>query len=109
MKKWLAGLLFLYFVPAAAANPDAMVARDPAGVQGLTVTLLFSPCTLKGKISELPPEVRGELQRARVVEPGKVTDACWLARDAQGLVFLVDEAGRVGALPMDAFAPVTKI
>ena len=105
MKSLTSGLLTLML--AVGLSTSTLAAdRGPSVVAkqgGNQVSLFLGPCTTKkGVFETAPADLVAEFKEARILWDGKEYDACWKHLDSES-IYLVDETGDAGALPISLF------
>lgn len=84
-----------------AQTPDATIKLSRG-----SITLQQTPCTAAKVIARLNAEFVSQFREAKVVWDGKPLAACWaIDPSAPGFVFLIDETGDNGMIPLKAFRP----
>jgi len=111
MRKRLAILLLSLSCFATAAEYKATV--DTVGFGPITVTITDAPCTVGLVLAQIPKEFHGAFQNGIVQGATLSRKMCWSAEVAvgelpAGHLFLIDELGDTGRLPIEAFLPEVK-
>ena len=97
----LACQLLMPVAVVMAQTPDATI-KMPRG----SITLQQTPCTDAKVIALLNAEFVPQFRQAKVVWDGKPLAACWaIDPAAPSFVFLIDETGDNGMIPLKAFKP----
>lgn len=97
MKKLLLGLI-LGIASLSAVATESLVFKTGKNV----ITILLAPCDTKaGVFADMPDTIRSEFQAAKILWDGKEFQACWTGKP--GFVFIIDETGDQGDIPMSAF------
>ena len=99
MKKLFAALLLAVFGIANAA-PIAMVLETP----DLKLRLFATPCVAPAILKQIKPELREKFRAGNETDHGRDLELCWVIAD-EANVFIVDEDGDSGSVPMSAFKP----
>lgn len=99
MKKTIAAVL-LAVAGIAHSAPIAMVLETP----DLTLRLFSTPCVAPAVLKQIKPELRERFRAGNETDHGRDLELCWVIADPE-TVFIVDEDGDSGAVPMAAFKP----
>ena len=74
--------------------------------EGNTVILNDTPCQEKKVLEKIKPEYHNIFQSGTVVFKGDKLNLCWTPSQTQpGYIYVMDETGDYGTIPMDAFRP----
>lgn len=97
MKKLILGLI-LGITSLSAVATESLVFKTGKNV----ITILLAPCDTKaGVFATMPDTIRSEFQAAKILWDGKEFAGCWAAKP--GSVYLIDETGDQGEIPMSEF------
>ncbi len=96
-------ILLLFF-----AFPVYGVERTAKLDGGVTVTITDSPCSLKSVLDMIREEKRKDYQDGFAVFPDRKVRLCWSGKAERGVIFVVDEEGDYGPIPLEAFSPAPK-
>lgn len=101
MKTLLACLLLV----ASAVHAAEVEIRLSKGV----VRLTDKPCTEAKVASQIKPEYQAQFRAGTIVWEGVKLSLCWVVDPSDSTqVFVIDETGDRGTLPIAAFKPVGK-
>lgn len=112
MKKFLS-LLAVLFLPFSASAQEAMIAtltEDGSVVLRLEKT----PClnetlsTVVPMLKAQEPSIRGKWYSGSVKLMGEPLEICWTKVTGEPSIFVVDESGGMGFVPLDKFVSVVK-
>jgi len=107
MKKLLAILALLVSLPAQGATLSAEIETNGFGL--VTMTLFDTPCERGLVLAQLKKEWHQKFQKAEAkLADGTILNLCWSGEGHPGYVFVLDENGISGNLPLELFAPSKK-
>lgn len=74
-----------------------------AEIGDATVTLSDVPCDSKAVLDNVKDEYRSEFQNGSAAFADHSVKFCWMLVPSEGAVFIMDESGNYGAIPLQAF------
>lgn len=110
-KHWIINVLLTVFLVVAsaqtsalAATPKSLTATSPD--RNTVVQILLTPCP-EVILKHFKPAEKQKMKEAVITHNGKDYKACWVA--VPPYVYLVDEEGDTGKVPMELFQPSEQI
>lgn len=74
-----------------------------------SVTLYMDPCDSKKVIELIGPEIAKESSKAKGMIKGEFFEMCYIVDFEEGIIYVIDENGLTGRLPIKAFEPITQV
>ena len=107
MKKFIASVLLGVAALAAPAMPIGYI--GDIGEEGKASLLLHNtPCTNAKALEIIPEDLRNQFFHGEYTfKDGHIITACW-GTDGKA-IYIADEEGSKGMLPIDAVIPLTKL
>jgi len=107
MKTLLAILALLVSLPVQGAILSAQIETNVFGL--VTMTLFDTPCERGLVLAQLQKQWHKKFQKAEAkLADGTVMNLCWSGEADPGFVFVLDETGMHGSIPLELFAPTKK-
>lgn len=97
-------ILIALLVAATPVWADSGILRFQT--KDMTVVLHKTPCTDAKSLSIVRPEMRSRFFAADLTWKGAAIKGCWSPLPDSAEVFMIDETGDYGMLPMSGFKPV---
>ena len=107
MKKILTSLLAVFLFGCAHTSTDVMVGEYNSTKIRLFKTECSVPKIQKdiAVLTEIAPVLKGQWYSGNVLHQGTLYRACWVSVPDEKIIFIIDESGDAGAVPITNFRP----